>query len=467
MPVTELYPVHPLNTFQESPVNYSPSAIVAIFNAATVIKEEKKIIQIKGVFKKVGTANYGGNFYNRLKDEAGENSITLITSALMHNKLEDNKTIEFNGFITRRVDKQGRIELIINFIELISQQVNLFSEEDTNKILLINKKVEIGFKDLDAVIKDAIFNNRKLSIKIIMGKSGIIDSDIKDAMEVALSFYDIEFHRVSLSAPKEIINKILSLDDGSADVICVARGGGENLSTFENAELCESILNRNTIIASAIGHAQDVSLFEKLSDKKFITPTQFGNYLKEIYNSTIEELENSKAKLVKDITDQLAANYSKQIKNLEDQVLASKNLHDKTLVEAGNNHAAQLKVLQGKLIAFEELSAKSKDDSAKIYKAELTQLQTQISEINKQHQTQLIQLEELKTERLKALNEQVLALQEQQVQNQKIISQSNNISENYLKEINSLKMKTTPVLLYVVISLIVGLLIGWLIWSSK
>ena len=300
-----------------------------------------------------------------------------------------------------------------------------------------------------------------------MGKSGIIDSDIKDAMEIAVSLYDIEFHRVSLSSPKEIINKIISLDDGNADVICVARGGGENLSTFEDAEICESILNRKTVIASAIGHAQDVSLFEKLSDKKFITPTQFGNYLKEIYNSTIEELENSKAKLVKDITEQLAANYSKQIKNLEEQVLAAKNLHDKTLLEAGNNHAAQLKVLQDKLVAFEQLAAKAKDDSSKIYNAELTQLQTQISENKKQHQAQLLQLEELKTERLKALNEQVSALQQQQIQNEKIIAQSNNISEKYLKEINSLRMKSNPVLLYVIISLIVGLLIGWLMWSAK
>ena len=467
MPITELYPLQPINSFQERSVNYSPSSIVAIFNAATIIKEEKKIIQVRGIFKKVGTSNYGGNFYNRLKDETGENSITLITSALMHNKLEDNKTIEFNGYITRRVDKQGRIELLINFIELISQQVNIFSEEDTNKILLINKKVETGFKDLDAVIKDAIFNKRKLSIKVIMGKSGIIDSDIKDAMEIAISLYDIEFHRVSLSAPKEIINKIISLDDGNADLICVARGGGENLSTFENAELCEAILNRNTIIASAIGHAQDVTLFEKLSDKKFITPTQFGNYLKEIYNSTIEELENSKAKLVKDITEQLAANYSKQILNLQEQVAAAKELHDKTLIETSKNHSDQIKLFQDKLISFEQLSVKAKDDSEKNYKAELTQLKNQISDLNTNHQSQLIQLEQLRIERINSLNEQVEALKQQQLQNEKIIFQSNNIAENYLKEINSLKLKSSPTLLYIIISVVLGLLIGWLIWSSK
>lgn len=31
---------------------YSPSSIVAIFNAAAITKEEKKPIQVKGIFKK-------------------------------------------------------------------------------------------------------------------------------------------------------------------------------------------------------------------------------------------------------------------------------------------------------------------------------------------------------------------------------------------------------------------------------
>ena len=46
--------------------------------------------------------------------------------------------------------------------------------------------------------------------------------------EAAISLYDIEYHRISLSAPEEIIVKIKSLDTPGIDVICVARGGGEN-----------------------------------------------------------------------------------------------------------------------------------------------------------------------------------------------------------------------------------------------
>jgi exodeoxyribonuclease VII large subunit len=367
---------------------YSPSSIVAIFNAATVTKEEKKLIGIKGIFKKSGSANYNGFYYNRLKDEAADYSITLVTPSLLHNKLDDNKTIECNAFITRKLDKQGRIEIHLNLVELLSEKANRFSEEETKKIVLLNKKIESGFKDLDAHIKSKIFNNERTTIKIIIGKSAIIDSDIKKGMESAISLFDIEYHRVSLSTPKEIITKIQALDEEGADLICVARGGGENLQTFDDLDICESILDCTTIIASAIGHADNVTFFEKLSDKKFITPTHFGVYLKELYNSTVEELQRSKAKLVNDITQQLTANFNKQIQNLQEQLKLSREHHDRTKEDLAKTYSQKeilhkqetqtlnqhVRTLSSQLNSQERL-IKQAEDSAWFYKRQLREVQ--------------------------------------------------------------------------------------------
>jgi hypothetical protein len=442
-------------------VFFSPSSIVAIFNAATVTKEEKRIIHVRGIFKKSGTANYGGNFYNRLKDEAGENSITLITSELMHNQLEDNKTIEFNAFITRRLDKQGRIELIINLIELFSQKVNKYSEEETKKIVLINRKVETGFKDLDALIKNRIFNNLPIKIKIIMGKSGIIDTDIKKGMGEAIALYNIEYHKVSLSAPEEIISKIKTLDTTDADIICLARGGGENLDTFENLNICESILSRKTIIASAIGHAQDVSLFEKLADKKFITPTHFGTYLKEIYNNTIEEFENSKAKLAQEITTQLTANFSKQIQNLNEQLLATKELHEKTKSELAKNHSEQLITLQTKLKNSEELYNKTTQEKLNLHKTETENLKKQIQDTTELYQKKLTELTELEKEKMLSLTTQVQTLQEQQKQKDKMIEQTSNLASTYQKQLSEAKSSSNSgIIIAAIIAIIIGIIIG-------
>ncbi len=413
---------------------FSPSSIVAIFNAATITKEEKKIIQVRGIFKKTGTASYGGYYYNRLKDEASDNSITLLTSAIMHNQLEDNKTIEFNGFISRRVEKQGTIVLIINLVELLAQKTNKFSEEETKKILLLNKKVEKGFKDLDAHIKNAIFYNKRIAVKVIMGRSAIIDSDIKKAMEAAITFYDIEYHRISLSAPGEIINTIKLLDNQSADLICIARGGGENLDIFENSEICESIINAKTIIASAIGHAQDVSLFEKLADKKFITPTQFGHYLKEIYENTIEEFEQSKAKLVHDITSQLSANYGKQVQNLTEQLIANRELHEKTIAETKRNHEEQQQLLHNKLKAFDELMLKTNLEKGNLHAIETS-----------------------------TLKQQVVLLKDQQMQKDRLIQQAEMLASDYKSRLNEARPISGMGIAAIIIAVIAGLIIGLLL----
>jgi hypothetical protein len=367
---------------------YSPSAIVAIFNAATITKEEKKLIQVKGIFKKSGNANYSGFYYNTLKDEAADYSITLVTPVLLHNKLDDNKTIECNGYISRRLDKYGRIEIRIHLVELLAERANLFSEEETKKILLINQKIEFGFKDLDTHIKSKIFNNETITIKLVIGKSAIIDSDIKKGMESAISLFNIEYHRVSLSAPQEIIAKIQLLDIEGADLICVARGGGENLQTFDDLDICESILDCKTIIASAIGHADNVTLFEKLSDKKFITPTHFGSYLKEIYNNTVEELQQSKAKLVKDITEQLSANFKKQIDNLNEQLRLSKELHEKTKEDLNKTYAEKLSAANTQLKNFQELASKTSTEKSGLHQKETQAFQTQINSLITQLNTQ-------------------------------------------------------------------------------
>ena len=454
------------NTNKTEEEFFSPSSIVAIFNAATVTKEEKKIINVRGIFKKSGTSNYGGYYYNRLKDEASDSYITLVTSALMHNKVEDNKTIEFKGFLSRKTTNKGSIEIIINLIELISERVNKFSEEETKKILLINKKVLSGFKDLDAHIKNSIFNNKRIVIKIIMGKSGIIDSDINKGMEDAVALYDIEYHRVSLSAPDEIINKIKFLDNSGTDVICVARGGGEKLDIFENLDICDSILDRKTIIASAIGHAKDVSLFEKLSDKKFITPTQFGNYLKEIYNSTIEEFEQSKAKIVKDITTQLTANYSKQVQNLNDQIKASKELYEKTVLVSEKNHSEQLLTLNGKLKSFEDLAKKTTEEKTNLHLTEVTNLKKQIDDLSALHQSQVTQINKLQVEQMNSLNDQIQTLKNQQAQKDKLIEQANGLASIYQKQ---LQQQSHPRINWVaiIIALIIGIIIGLVIVGSR
>lgn len=417
---------------------YSPAAIVSIFNASIAIKEEKKVIQMRGIYKKSGTINYSGFFYDRLKDEASDYQITLIIPALLHNQLDDNRTIEFNAFINRRINKSGQIEIQINLIDLISQQANKYSDEEIKKLNVINKKIELGLKDLDTLIKNAIFHNQPVRIRVILGKAAIIDHDIKKGMGDTIALYQITYHPVTLTSPQAIINMLQSLDNEEADVICIARGGGENLDIFDNINICEAALQSKAIIASAIGQDVNVTLFEKIADKKFSLPFHFGSYLKEIYNTTIEDFESSRAKVIKDVETRLNTEYGKKLETLNQQLLSTKEINEKTLTETQKNYNEKMLLLQSKMKSFEELSFKTSHEKAQLHQQEITNFKKQIDIITKDAN-----------------------------QKEALLQRANQIANNYKKQAEEAKQKSGVDIILIIFLICIGIIIGLFFGHNK
>ena len=429
---------------------YSPSAIISSFNAALQNIKERSILPIKGVYQFVEGSKYAGYYYDKLKDEATDKSIKLLVPELLRKDLLNNTTIEIKGFIARKLDNYGRIELQIVITELVEQRANKFSEEDIKKVEILNQKVDIGIKDLDSLIKKRIFDQKPINVHILMGKNAIIDGDIIKQMNEGIALYNIKFHRVSFSSSSEISSKMVTLDQSDTDLICVARGGGENLEVFDKPEICKTAIERKCIIASAIGHADNVTLFEKVADKKFTTPTAFGQYLKETYNNTVNDFEQSKAKLVEDVSKQLKANYDKQISNLTQQITAEKDLKLKTLADK------------------ESLFIKTITEAKKLHLGEVENLRKQIDSIQNQFKIQVEEKEKVLAEKEKNLATRIVNLQQEKEEKDKIIAQSTSIteqlkssSESLQKQLSSMQSsKFTTVIIIAIIALVVGILIG-------
>src|SRR5262249_33728802 len=159
-------------------------------------------------------------------------------------------------------------------------------------------------------IKSKIIKQQPILTTIIVGKNAIIDSDIKHQLKEAIGFYDFKFIKINLSSEDEII-QALHENDKNSDIVIISRGGGENLEIFNRTHIAESILNLQSYFISAIGHKEDVPLIQQIADKYFITPTALGQYFRDIYNQTIEELQYSKASIINTITTQLEEKYSK------------------------------------------------------------------------------------------------------------------------------------------------------------
>ena len=357
-------------TEEKQSVVYSPSAIVNIFNNALNSEATRKIITAKGMYLPGKGQSYGSNYYDQLRDEASDACITLVVPAIIRASLIAQQTIECHAYLTKKVQANGaRIELQLNLIELLHQQESRFTPEQIKALNLLQRKAKNGYKDVDAFIKTKIIRNEPVSIIILIGKTGIIDSDIKHQLETAISYYNFRFERISLSSEKEIIDALHHYQE-QAELLVVSRGGGEKLEIFNKPDVAEAALQLNCYFITAIGHQQDNTLLQRVADKAFITPTALGQYFNDMYNRTMEELQNSKAKLVEDITKQLEANYIKKICNLEEHIKTTEELH----IKAAKNTEA-------------------------LYKKEMELLTNQLASTAQQQEQQVKELEKIKDEK--------------------------------------------------------------------
>jgi len=365
-------------TEERNSVVYNPSAIVNIFNNALNSEATRRVITVRGTYVPGRGQNYNGYYYDQLKDEASDACITLIVPAIIRASLVAQQTIECQAYLTKKVQANGaRIELQLNITELLHQQESQFTPEQVKALELLQRKVKDGYKDVDAFIKTKIIKNEPIRVVILIGKTGIIDHDIKHQLEEAISFYDFQFERINLTSEKEII-AALEYHQEEADLLIVSRGGGDRLEIFNKPDIAEAAIQLHCHFVTAIGHQQDNTLLQKVADKAFITPTALGQYFNDMYNRTVEELQNSRAKLVEDITKQLEANYAKQIQNLQEHIKATEELH-----------------------------AKAAENTEVLYKKELELLSGQLAAATQQHRQQMEELQKLKNEKQLLATKQV------------------------------------------------------------
>jgi exodeoxyribonuclease VII large subunit len=311
---------------------YSPSALLHIFNSMLAPGQTRKIIQLKGVYHPGKSTLYGGYYYDILADETAEAQLTLLVPARLRPSLKDNTTIEFQGYITKRVAlNRGQIEIQATITELLEQRANKYSELELRAVIIQQRKANQGFRDVEGFLKTSIVQETPVKLKVLIGKTAIIDSDIRHALEGSVGFYQVNFERINLSSETEILHALkLFNDDEDVDLLVLSRGGGDNMEVFNSPALAEYCLGLEPYFVTAIGHKEDSSLLQRIADKAFITPTALGQYLNTLYNETMSELQHSKAKLVATIEGQLKANYGQQINNLQAQIRQLQELGGKS-----------------------------------------------------------------------------------------------------------------------------------------
>jgi len=363
----------------QNQVIYSPSAVLHLFNNSISLPQTRRIIQLKGIFRPGKGVLYSGFYYDSLRDESTDAQITIAVPALIRAEMQPNKTATLNGFITKRVvNNASRIDIQLTVTDLVAQTQNKYAEEDLKRIALLQRKAAAGYRDVQSWIKKKIIREEVFQIGVIIGKSAIIDNDIKHQLRESIAFYNLSFRRINLSSEREITTTLGAMNEEGFDVIVISRGGGENLDIFNKPGIAEASLELSSLFVTAIGHKDDVTLLQQVADKAFITPSEFGQFLNDTFNHTVEEVQHSRAQLVESVKAQLTANYQKQIDNLNE-----------------------------KLKTLEELKQKSTEDLEKVYREKIAALSGQIELANRNYEQQKNESQRLQQEKANFFGQQL------------------------------------------------------------
>jgi len=159
------------------------------------------------------------------------------------------------------VSNASRIEIQLTVTKLVGQTQNKYSDDELKRIEIQQAKAAAGFRDVQSWIKEKIVLEQPFEIGVIIGKTAIIDNDIKHQLRESIAFYHLNFYRINLSSESEIISAMKALDATGTEIIVISRGGGENLELFNKTSIAQTVLELKSLFVTAIGHKDDITIF--------------------------------------------------------------------------------------------------------------------------------------------------------------------------------------------------------------
>jgi len=306
----------------EQKMLYGPAALLNAFGNSLTLPILEEVLMVKGIYRKGKGVSYNGLYYDILKDEFTDSSLTLVVPERIRQGIREGQVIQGVAYLSKRLSPAvGRVDLLLNLTDILSKEDKLASPEELRAHQIIQLKAQAGFRDVNQLVKTKLYKQTPVSITILMGTTAIIDQDIKHQLKDAVSVYSIRYVKINLTRSIDIIQAMRE-NDGQ-DILVITRGGGENLQVFDNPDISQQALDLKSAFITAIGHAADDPLLQKVADKYFITPTALGQYFHDLYVQSMEELTESKAKLIIDLTKQIEFQFQSKLQDMNMRLMES------------------------------------------------------------------------------------------------------------------------------------------------
>lgn len=437
---------------------YSPASVIGIFSNALKLNATVNLIYLKGRYAYGGGKSYGNYYYDLLFSEGDHTSIGIRISSLLRSKITNNEIYTLRGFIEKSI-KNSSIELRFVVDEIVHQEERSISEEELQKYGLIQKKLEVGSKNLETLIRDKMLTDEKVKVANIFGNNAIVQKDFSEGLDVSLQYFVVDNHSCNITSSTAIISTLKEISALDYDIVALVRGGGDrqSMETFNDLSLSELFISMRPITVTAIGHTVDETLLDKLADKRFHLPHDYGAGLHAIAEKLSHERSNSRALLIDEVKKDVTKQFSEQVETLEKQ-LKKKNDEfteaQKTYKEQVETHnktfTDQLKVRNEEFQKLQVASGKQLEDLQKNFQEQQKQRQAEMESYKKE----IAVLHEKNVQ--SAINEKTASLQV----NLETLKQEN-VRLNH--EVQSSKTDYIRIIIAFVLALVIGFLLAKLV----
>lgn len=258
------------------------------------------VIEVTGVYydqKKpsYSTRKFGDIFYDRLKDCKTDDVITLLVPVDKKALLTDGHTYKLACLTQYKTKTECTADLHLHVLDVISQgeAVNTQKQQTLKRkgeiLQIFHARTQIN---TSVLLKEIIRKNERPVIALVMGKTSETLRDIRSAIGGYWDKYIFEEFPINIKSEQEIIGALQKINENkSIHAAVIFRGGGasEDLTVFDSLEIAEASLKLNCSLLNAIGHADNEPFIQRISNRSFITPTDFGYYLKDIFTDSGKE----------------------------------------------------------------------------------------------------------------------------------------------------------------------------------
>lgn len=278
---------------QKNKQMHTPNSISCILKSNLRIPDTiNNQIELKGRYKKNGTKDYNGFYFDTLIDENTEESIVIKVSKDIRDQLENDYIYSFTGVLVISNKKDCLFHCYLSVTDTTAKLERRISTKEEQILKLLEKKSGKKTSNISIELEDILLKNIKPKICLLFPQRTEVRTEFWDALGSGINMYDCHEIQCNFGNIQEFTRCIDSLDSQKYDAIFILRGGGEGLDFFSNCEVINCILECNTPIFSGVGHGDSNILLRSFVSEYKNNPTDTGHHLAKLAESTRKRVED-------------------------------------------------------------------------------------------------------------------------------------------------------------------------------